>query len=319
MAYIKTIEITGLFGEKTIKWNLFEDVNILGGKNGSGKSTIFRLCYTLLKNNVIKEIQDRYLFDLATRVDIMFSNGWKYTWTKLTDAPRNIDDITGQYSGMVFLDNSKTINQQAFIYDDKGEVHNDMVVSSIVDVSYLNSFDQFVATAKNLKDSTTERFDNPTMLDMMIQDQIIARNSYFFNTIAKHMGNTEEDIAVREAYNESKKAFEDVIDTFLPGYNQYSPETFEFIKKDSNIKFENLSSGEKQILWLLLTIFNQQKKQTVLFMDEPDLSMHIDWKEMLISKLHQMNPNMQLIVSTHAPSLITGWIDKVQEVEQITI
>lgn len=319
MAYIKTIEITGLFGEKNIKWNLFEDVNILGGKNGSGKSTIFRLCYTLLKNNVIKEIQDRYLFDLATRVDILFSNGWKYTWSKLAEAPHNVDEVKGQYHGTAFLDKSKTIDQEVFIYDDKGELRNDVVISSIVDVSYLNSFDQFVATAKNLKDSTTDRFDNPTMLDMMIQDQIIARNSYFFNTIAKHMGNTTEDMAVREAYNESKQVFDDVMDAFLPGYKQYSPETFEFIKKDSSIKFENLSSGEKQILWLLLTIFNQQKNHTILFMDEPDLSMYIDWKEILVSKLHQLNPNMQLIVSTHAPSLITGWIDKVQEVDQITV
>lgn len=319
MTYIQTIEITNLFDEKHIKWNLFEDVNILGGKNGSGKSTIFRLCYTLLKNNVIKESQDRYLFDLATRVDILFSNGWKYTWTKLVEAPHDIDEVKGQYHGTVFLDNSKTIDQQVFIYDEKGELHNDVVISSIVDVSYLNSFDQFVATAKSLKDSATVGFDNPTMLDMMIHDQITARNSHFFNTIAKHMGNTAEDIAVREEYNESKTVFEDVMEAFLPAYKKYSPETFEFTKNDSTIKFENLSSGEKQILWLLLIIFNQQKKHTILFMDEPDLSMHIDWKEMLVSKLHQLNPNMQLIVSTHAPSLITGWIDKVQEVDQITI
>lgn len=145
MAYIKTIEITGLFGEKNIKWTLFEDVNILGGKNGCGKSTIFRLCYTLLRNNVIKEIQDRYLFDLATRVDILFSNGWKYTWSKLAEAPHNVDEFKGQYHGTGFPANSKTIDQEDSIYDDKGELRNDVVISSIVDVSYLNSFDQFVA------------------------------------------------------------------------------------------------------------------------------------------------------------------------------
>jgi predicted ATP-binding protein involved in virulence len=53
-------------------------------------------------------------------------------------------------------------------------------------------------------------------------------------------------------------------------------------------------------------------------MDEPDLSMHIDWKEILISELHELNPNMQIILSTHAPSVIMQWRDRVKEVGQLT-
>ena len=54
-------------------------------------------------------------------------------------------------------------------------------------------------------------------------------------------------------------------------------------------------------------------------MDEPDLGMHIEWKEILIKTIREMNPNMQIILSTHAPSMIEGWYDNVKEVNQITI
>lgn len=41
MVTIKKIEIKGFFGKGDFEWNLNPVVNILGGKNGSGKSTIF--------------------------------------------------------------------------------------------------------------------------------------------------------------------------------------------------------------------------------------------------------------------------------------
>lgn len=53
-------------------------------------------------------------------------------------------------------------------------------------------------------------------------------------------------------------------------------------------------------------------------MDEPDLSMHVDWKEKFVTTLRKINPNMQLIIATHAPSLIEGWFDKVKEVCEIS-
>ena len=53
-------------------------------------------------------------------------------------------------------------------------------------------------------------------------------------------------------------------------------------------------------------------------MDEPDLGMHVEWKEILIKKMREMNPNMQIILTTHAPSMIEGWFENVKEVTQIT-
>lgn len=50
MVTIKKIEIKGFFGKGDFEWNLDPVVNILGGKNGSGKSTIFKMCYAMLND-----------------------------------------------------------------------------------------------------------------------------------------------------------------------------------------------------------------------------------------------------------------------------
>ena len=50
MITIKRIEIKGFFGKGNFEWELNPVVNILGGKNGSGKSTIFKICYAMLNN-----------------------------------------------------------------------------------------------------------------------------------------------------------------------------------------------------------------------------------------------------------------------------
>ena len=48
--YIRRIEITHLWGEHDISWDLRPDVNILSGANGIGKSTILNLLTALLRN-----------------------------------------------------------------------------------------------------------------------------------------------------------------------------------------------------------------------------------------------------------------------------
>ncbi|HCD1895103.1 TPA: AAA family ATPase, partial [Klebsiella pneumoniae] len=48
---IKNIVIKGLFKRKDIDWNL-KDVNVLVGKNGSGKSTIIQIIAALLRQEL---------------------------------------------------------------------------------------------------------------------------------------------------------------------------------------------------------------------------------------------------------------------------
>lgn len=80
-----------------------------------------------------------------------------------------------------------------------------------------------------------------------------------------------------------------------------------------------LSSGEKQMLIILLTVLVQNHEYYVLFMDEPEASLHIEWQQKLVAMIRELNPNAQIILSTHSPAVIMeGWLDAVTEVSDIS-
>ena len=80
-----------------------------------------------------------------------------------------------------------------------------------------------------------------------------------------------------------------------------------------------LSSGEKQILVILLTVLVQDNDHGVIFMDEPEISLHIEWQEKLIRLIRELNSNVQIVLTTHSPAMImNGWMDAVTEVSDIT-
>lgn len=57
----------------------------------------------------------------------------------------------------------------------------------------------------------------------------------------------------------------------------------------------------------------------VLFMDEPEVSLHVEWQKRLIDLILELNPNVQIILTTHSPAVImNGWLDNVTEVSEIT-
>lgn len=80
-----------------------------------------------------------------------------------------------------------------------------------------------------------------------------------------------------------------------------------------------LSSGEKQMLLILLTALVRDGNHCVLFMDEPEASLHVEWQQKLIGVIRELNPNVQLILTTHSPAVIMeGWLDAVTEMSEIT-
>lgn len=82
----------------------------------------------------------------------------------------------------------------------------------------------------------------------------------------------------------------------------------------------SLSSGEKQLLVILLTLLVQDNQPYVLLMDEPEISLHIEWQQQLVSRVRDMNPNVQIIMTTHSPAVIMdGWMEAVTEVNDITV
>ena len=88
--------------------------------------------------------------------------------------------------------------------------------------------------------------------------------------------------------------------------------------EDKHISLYELSSGEKQLIYILLTVLMEEQKEYVLFMDEPEISLHVDWQECLIEKIQLLNPNCQMLIATHAPSLLLGgWNSFVKNIDDL--
>ena len=120
-----------------------------------------------------------------------------------------------------------------------------------------------------------------------------------------------------------KTKFQDLIDDLFGETGKT------IIRKSNEILFEQdgdtlypyqLSSGEKQLLVILLTVLVQDNQSGVLFMDEPEVSLHVEWQQRLISLIRELNPNVQIVLTTHSPAMIMdGWMDAVTEVSDITV
>lgn len=143
------------------------------------------------------------------------------------------------------------------------------------------------------------------------------------NRIIAALQSGEPDAAVKaQQLSEPKKKFQDLIDDL------FSDTGKKIIRTENEIRFSQigetlhpyqLSSGEKQMLVILLTVLIEDNLPYVLFMDEPEVSLHIEWQKRLIDLILDLNPNVQIILTTHSPAVImNGWMDNVTEVSDIT-
>jgi len=57
----------------------------------------------------------------------------------------------------------------------------------------------------------------------------------------------------------------------------------------------------------------------MFFADEPELSLHIEWQEKIISSIRDLNPNSQIIVATHSPEIAGRWRENMIDMEDIII
>jgi len=123
--------------------------------------------------------------------------------------------------------------------------------------------------------------------------------------------------------SEQKTRFQDIVDELFAETGK------KIVRTENEIRFSQigetlvpyqLSSGEKQMLAILLTVLVEDMQHYVLFMDEPEVSLHIEWQKRLIELILEMNPNVQIILTTHSPAVImNGWLDSVTEVSDITV
>lgn len=89
------------------------------------------------------------------------------------------------------------------------------------------------------------------------------------------------------------------------------------MKEESDLSYKELSSGEKQILILLTEALLQQGKDYIYLADEPEMSLHMNWQEIIISAITQLNDKAQIIVATHSPEIAQDWNNMIIDLNQL--
>ena len=131
------------------------------------------------------------------------------------------------------------------------------------------------------------------------------------------------DAEAAQQISQKKTRFQDIVDELFSDTGKKMIRTaneLQFTQIGEVLLPYRLSSGEKQILIILLTVLVEDNEPYVLFMDEPEVSLHMEWQKRLIDLCIELNPNVQIILTTHSPAVVmNGWVDSVTEVSDITM
>ena len=280
--YIDRIEIKGLWERFNVNWDLHSDVNILVGENGTGKSTILQIMF-----KAVEECSD----------------GLKN---------QNIIDYRDAHH------QSKILFKPAFIapFNAKNNgIERDSTNILIPKIDFIQTFDAF------LKITDLDRFYNKglyTPLDYDLNEVINTFVSYQLDQTKKIIN---QKINTTTAFAKMRY-FMDTVNRLFINTGKVVDENDNrivfLIGNEVQIEPNQLSSGEKQLLLILLTVLCQDEKPTILLMDEPEISLHLNWQDELIEIIRTLNPNCQVIIATHSPSLFSdGWNDRVFWMEDI--
>jgi len=134
-----------------------------------------------------------------------------------------------------------------------------------------------------------------------------------------------EHLSLLNQYLEKRTALREPIDRFLKLVNSFLIQTQKEViisgngqlgvnisrsKKVRN-SISALSSGERQLLVMLahLSLNSNLIGSGIFIVDEPELSLHIDWQEKFVDAIREANPSAQLILATHSPAIILDRTD----------
>ena len=125
--------------------------------------------------------------------------------------------------------------------------------------------------------------------------------------IARGIDSIEDEI---EEAMISRNRLEELVALLFSGHKtvRFRDESIDVLTSSGDaIGLGSLSSGEKHLL--LIFVHCLLAEDNSLIIDEPELSMHIDWQRRLIESMRTLNPTAQLILATHSPDVMADVSD----------
>lgn len=336
---LQSILLKRLWGKYDIEWPLNRHINILTGDNGAGKSTLLYTLYSILRNPENRQS----IMRKSDGIDVVFSNGSKLFTYFLDDKFSTIKEgIKNEESPKIADLFKKLVTQVENKYGDD-EIKNLMIQAALgiaynqdgtsiksqellqnTKVDLIRTFDVFKYTEEKTVGSKNEQ-QMISELDGLLREAL-ERYAYYIGKL----GDMALRIVAEGRHSDADLNIMQGKDTFLAILNSYLAEsrksvvanqgTLQFKVAGSPVLLDvyQLSSGEKQLLYTFLTVLLEERQNYILIMDEPETSLHVSWQKRLIESIKSLNPNCQIIMSTHSPAIIAaGYHSFVTNIEDI--
>lgn len=324
-----SLNIQGLFNHWNLQTKLHKDVNIFTGDNGSFKSNLIRL---LLKF-MIPSQPDSQAEPKISKASLQFSNSkdridlyYRHFEDSLLSLRKaKGDELLEALATQIQADlenanekalSERILNAEITAYKLNGQNLKPREFKEISHVDFISTFDipqkkgndhnsylddllenlekDYAYYMSDLAQTVTEKIKQGIKLDEFQINEIYKTNNTFISII-------------NESFKNTKKS----IDT--------SRSELHFEVEGEKLKSHQLSSGEKQLLIIMLTVLLEREKEYILLMDEPDISLHLDWQSKLIDNILKLNPNCQIIMTSHSPGiLLNGWENNTIQMSSIT-
>lgn len=360
---IESAEIIGLNGlNNHIKLNFNEDLNIITGRNGSGKTNFLKLIWYVISGNIevalreinfseIKIITDKYI----CHVNKINTDTCKVTWQwSNSEESELFEDIEedGVSSLLVrvrpaeYIPNNRLIEngssiflptfrriEGGFLTKHKINSATGRIMSSIKGSAIEEALNNISGQLSNGSHSFVSSLSTSD-----IEMLVIKKHSELSEEISQLQQKTSQDIQnrIKEATEEESsnilqevksqmEALEIIRKNTMQPFDTFKEQVLQFIsysgiklgsKKESlslgdsasAINSDLLSAGEKQMLSFLA--YNAFYQDTIFIIDEPELSLHVDWQRILFPTLLKQNSSNQFIVATHSPFIYSKYPDK---------
>lgn len=326
---IKKITVNNLFGYKNISWELNPDVNVLVGKNGLGKSTLLKILLAATTHKPFEELElcdsiivnyDDDTSTKATSKDNRDSNTIKLALegfinsnefeVQLEDAIRKSKNkssikasiktsITNKIKNEIIKSIENESNIKSILKTYQFQSSGKDKQAKTIDVEFISTINM---SANSINKIQTSDGNVSTVLDFEIKNEI------------QRLIDFNDDQLIEKIIN--------ILDIFFSETNKktFFDKELYFIEKESKkrLNYKYLSSGERQIIYIFLKVINAGKNNSLILMDEPEISLHLSWQESLLNHIRSVNDNSQIIIVTHSPAIVmNGWMDSFVDIKKI--
>lgn len=199
--------------------------------------------------------------------------------------------------------------------------YNNNVIMSNVDI--ISTFDSSALIVEAMKKMTNNVVC--TDLDWVLyqaMDRFLKYQLHIGKQAIKLLLNQKEGSKL-PIVSQNRTLFYDILDDSFKESNKTVIRDSDELTFDLNgieLSPYQLSSGEKQFIIILTLVLTQNKEPYLLIMDEPENSLHFEWQKKLLNNILRLNPNVQIITSTHSPAMIMdGWMSRVTDLNDLIL